>query len=75
MLLIAAVLVLFDVIEGGKTIQGFMSLPEAFWELSIGVYLIVKGCKPSAITEYMDSLRLRRQMLEPSAHEPRAPRG
>ncbi len=31
-----------------------MSLPEAFWELSIGVYLIVKGCKPSAITEYME---------------------
>ena len=54
MLLIAAVLVLFDVIEGGKTIQGFMSLPEAFWELSIGVYLIVKGYRPSAITEYME---------------------
>ena len=54
MLLIAAVLVLFDVIEGGKTIQGLMSLPEAFWELSIGVYLIVKGYKPSAITEYME---------------------
>ena len=54
LLLIAAVLVLFDVIEGGKTIQGLMSLPEAFWELSIGVYLIVKGYRPSAITEYME---------------------
>ena len=54
LLLIAAVLVLFDVIEGGKSIQGLMSLPEAFWELSIGVYLIVKGYRPSAITEYME---------------------
>jgi len=51
LLLIAAVLVLFDVIEGGKSIQGLMSLPEAFWELSIGVYLIVKGYRPSAIGE------------------------
>lgn len=54
LLLIAAVLVLFDVIEGGKSIQGLMSLPEAFWELSIGVYLIVKGYRPSAIAEYME---------------------
>ena len=54
LLLIAAVLVLFDVIEGGKSIQGLMSLPEAFWELSIGVYLIVKGYRPSAITEHME---------------------
>jgi hypothetical protein len=54
LLLLAAVLVLFDVIEGGKSIQGLMSLPEAFWELSIGVYLIVKGYRPSAITQYME---------------------
>ena len=38
----------------GPTIQGLMSLPEAFWELSIGVYLIVKGYRPSAITEHME---------------------
>jgi hypothetical protein len=54
LLLIAAVLVLFDVIEGGGSVQGLMSIPEAFWELSIGVYLIVKGYRPSAITEYME---------------------
>ena len=54
LLLIAGVLVLFDVIEGGETIQGLMSLPEAFWELSLGVYLVVKGYRPSPITEYME---------------------
>lgn len=53
LLLIAAVLVMFDVIEGGKTIHGLMTIPEALWEFSIGVYLIVKGYRPSAITEVM----------------------
>lgn len=50
LLLIAAVLVLFDVIEGGGSIQGLMSIPEAFWELSIGVYLIVKGYRSTPFT-------------------------
>ena len=65
LLLIAAVLVLFDVIEGGESIQGLMTIPEAFWELSIGVYLIVKGYRPSALTEYMGPSAAHR--LEPSA--------
>ena len=55
LLLIAAVLVLFDVIEGGKSIQGLMSLPEAFWELSLGVYLIVKGFRPTRYTSGSES--------------------
>jgi hypothetical protein len=25
-----------------------MTIPEAFWELSIGIYLIVKGFRPSS---------------------------
>ena len=28
-----------------------MTIPEAFWELSIGIYLIVKGYRTSAIAE------------------------
>ena len=51
LIIISGILVLFDVIEGGGSIQGLMSIPEAFWELSIGVYLIVKGYRPSAIRE------------------------
>jgi hypothetical protein len=49
LLLIAAFLVLFDVIEGGKSVQGLMSLPEAIWEFGIGVYLIVKGYRTPAL--------------------------
>jgi Domain of unknown function (DUF4386) len=49
LLLIAAFFVLFDVIEGGESVQGLMSLPEAIWELGIGVYLIVKGYRTPAL--------------------------
>jgi uncharacterized protein DUF4386 len=42
--------VLFDVFEAGSGPQVIATIPEFFWELSLGVYLIVKGFKPSPIT-------------------------
>ena len=48
LLIIAAVLVLFDVIEPGGPVQGLMTIPEAFWELSLGIYLVVKGYRSSS---------------------------
>jgi hypothetical protein len=42
--------VLFGVIEAGSAWQMVATLPEFFWELSLGIYLIVKGFKPSPIT-------------------------
>ena len=53
-LVAAAIAVMFDVIERGGTVQGIATIPEFIWELSFGVYLIVKGFKPSPITS--DSL-------------------
>ena len=50
LIIISGVLVMFDVIEGGGSVQGLMSIPEAFWELSLGVYLIVKGFRPTPYT-------------------------
>ncbi|MFN8132315.1 MAG: DUF4386 domain-containing protein [Solirubrobacteraceae bacterium] len=47
--LLTAVLVLFgayDQISGPSTI---LTLPEAAWELSLGIYLIVKGFRPSSV--------------------------
>jgi hypothetical protein len=41
--------VLFDVIEPGSTGQVIATIPEFFWELSLGIYLIVKGFRPSPI--------------------------
>lgn len=51
LIIIAGVLVIFDVIEGGGSVQGLMSIPEAFWELSLGIYLVAKGYRPSPILE------------------------
>src|SRR5918994_3679688 len=51
LIIIAGVLVMFDVIEGSGPIQGLMTIPEAFWELSLGFYLVAKGYRPSPILE------------------------
>jgi hypothetical protein len=41
--------VLFGVIEAGGVWQGIATIPEFFWELSLGIWLIVKGFNPSAL--------------------------
>jgi hypothetical protein len=45
--------VIMGVIEAGSAWQAVATIPEFFWELSLGVYLIVKGFKPSPITAGM----------------------
>jgi hypothetical protein len=42
--------VLFDAIKAGSGPQVIATAPEFVWELSLGIYLIVKGFKPSPIT-------------------------
>jgi hypothetical protein len=42
--------VLSDVIEPGSGPQVIATAPEFVWELSLGIYLMVKGFKPSPIT-------------------------
>jgi len=42
--------VLFDVFEPGSAPQVIATAPEFLWELSLGIYLMVKGFKPSPIT-------------------------
>ncbi len=48
LVILAGVLVILDVIEAGKAIQSLMTVPEAIWELGIGIYLVVKGYLPSS---------------------------
>jgi hypothetical protein len=55
LIIIAGTLVIFDVIDGGGPVQGIMSIPEALWEFSIGIYLIVRGFRPSPITAGLES--------------------
>lgn len=46
----SGIAVMFGVFEPGSVWQGIATLPEIAWELSLGVYLTVKGFKPSPIT-------------------------
>jgi hypothetical protein len=46
---LSGIAVLFDVFEQGGTGQGIATIPEFLWELSLGLYLTVKGFKPSPI--------------------------
>lgn len=45
----AGIAVLFDVIEPDSTLKVIAAAPEFVWELSLGIYLMVKGFKPSPI--------------------------
>jgi hypothetical protein len=47
--LVTALLVLFGAYDQTSGASFVLTLPEAVWELSLGIYLIAKGFKPSAI--------------------------
>jgi hypothetical protein len=51
----SGIAVMFDVVERGSTLQGIATIPEFIWELSFGIYLIVKGFKPSPILAGVES--------------------
>ena len=51
----SGIAVMFNVIKRGSTLQGVATIPEFIWELSFGIYLIVKGFKPSPILARVDS--------------------
>jgi hypothetical protein len=53
LIVLSGTAVMFGVIEAGSPVKALASIPEFFWELIFGVYLIVKGFKPSAITADM----------------------
>jgi hypothetical protein len=50
LILASGTAVLFGVLEAGSVGQGIATIPEFVWELSLGIYLTVKGFKASAST-------------------------
>jgi hypothetical protein len=48
---------LFGVIDRGSALSALLTLPIALWEFSLGVWLTVKGFKPSPITAGMGGAR------------------
>jgi hypothetical protein len=49
-LVAAAVAILFGVIEAGSVWQIIATIPEFLWELSLAIWLMVKGFNPSALS-------------------------
>jgi hypothetical protein len=50
LLILSGSAVLLGLIEAGSAPQMLATIPEFFWELSFGVYLVVKGFRPSTLT-------------------------
>ena len=48
LIILSGTLVLFNVIEPSSGAQVIATVPEFFWELSLGIYLIVKGFRTSS---------------------------
>jgi hypothetical protein len=46
---LSGIAALFDLIDAPSTWQGIATIPEFLWELSLGIYLTVKGFKPSPV--------------------------
>ena len=47
-LILSFVLKLCDVYDDGSALAGLLTLPEAAWELSLGIYCAVKGFRPES---------------------------
>ncbi|MGZ5287908.1 MAG: DUF4386 domain-containing protein [Actinomycetota bacterium] len=50
LIMLSGAAIMLGLIERGGTLQGIATIPEFFWELSLGIYCVVKGFKPSPIT-------------------------
>jgi hypothetical protein len=61
LIIASGIAVLFDVFQFGGTRQSLATIPEFLWELSLGIWLTVKGFRPSPILSE-DS----RPVLQPS---------
>ena len=53
LLILATVATMFDLIERVSPLAALAALPVAAWELSLGVYLVARGFRPSPITDGM----------------------
>ncbi len=52
---LSGIAVVMDVIGRGSPAQAIATVPEFLWELSLGVYLTVKGFRPSALLDGIDA--------------------
>jgi hypothetical protein len=55
LVVVSGVAVMLDIIKRGSTVQAVATIPEFIWELSFGIYLIVKGFRQSPVLAGLDS--------------------
>jgi hypothetical protein len=48
LIILSGILVLFGIADPGGTLQGLATIPEALWELLLGIYCTVKGFRPES---------------------------
>jgi hypothetical protein len=48
LIIISGIAVMFDLIDQGGAVQGAATIPEFLWELGLGLYLTIKGFRPSS---------------------------
>jgi hypothetical protein len=58
LVMITGILVVYNAIERGGPVQGIATLPEALWELSLSIYCIVKGFRPTSPILLTDTVML-----------------
>ncbi|HYO85120.1 MAG TPA: DUF4386 domain-containing protein [Dermatophilaceae bacterium] len=51
--LTAVILTMFGVVDRVSSVTGLLVIPDVLWELSLGLYLVIKGFKPSPVTAGM----------------------
>ena len=58
LIILSGIGVLFDVFDAGSPWQAIATIPEFLWELSLGIYLTVKGFRPvPVLDDYMAATR------------------
>jgi hypothetical protein len=60
LIILSGIGVLFGLFDSGSSPQVIATVPEFFWELSLGIYLIVKGFRPSPILAEVDAAPITR---------------
>jgi hypothetical protein len=63
LIILSGIGVLFGVFDAGSSPQVIATIPEFFWELSLGIYLVVKGFRPSPILADVESAPVARVVV------------
>jgi hypothetical protein len=64
LIIASGIAILFGGIETGSVWQAIATIPEFLWELSLGIWLIVKGFNPSAHLQLLPCLLIRSRRLD-----------